>query len=197
MSAKLKAKKSASRTSKGGKSQRKSVKASNQQLEKLISRSANDPFAIARAQSASFGAVAYVLSSSAEYKDMTLERIKRIISPAIRNHQLLVGHETSGALPVPVAAVLWAKVTDELDRVLMQNCNALEYLSPKAWESGNKVWVMVSAGRQRAVERLLQILIERYVGQSIRMRVRSRNGYIAVTLRDPDDKNTEKRKLDS
>ena len=87
----------------------------------------------------------------------------------------------AGGVLVPVAAVLWARVSDEIDRALSSRLDQPVRLKPHQWASGEHVWLVAVAGDRRAVPRLIDRLAKAELkGQRIKMRVRGPDNTVVV-----------------
>jgi hemolysin-activating ACP:hemolysin acyltransferase len=109
---------------------------------------------------ASFGEIVGLLMRSPQFKDMPLSSLEVLVLPAIANGQFMIAEaqaKKSGFI-APVAAVLWASVSEEVDRRLSASGDAPVKLGPKDWKSGDIPWLIIAAGDQRLIKALLQRL---------------------------------------
>ena len=86
-----------------------------------------------------------------------------------------------GGVLVPVAVALWARVSANIHKVLLENLDKQPRLQPADWTSGNNLWLMAVAGDQRAVPKFLEQLVEKdFKGRQVWMRMRARDGKVVV-----------------
>jgi hemolysin-activating ACP:hemolysin acyltransferase len=86
-----------------------------------------------------------------------------------------------GGVSVPVAVVLWARVSSEIDRGLSESLDKQVRLQPNQWASGNNVWLMAAGGDRRAVPHFLkQLADDVFKGQHVKMRLRGPDGKVIV-----------------
>ncbi len=109
--------------------------------------------AISKLVSASVGDIAVVFSNSAAHKHYTLADIEWMILPAVVSGQAYIAelqHKDIGAR-APVAVVLWASVSADVDQRLSANPNQKIRLRPDEWKSGDNLWIVDVAGEPRAI----------------------------------------------
>jgi hemolysin-activating ACP:hemolysin acyltransferase len=110
--------------------------------------------------SASIGDIALVFSRSPAHKHYTYADLEWMILPAVFSEQYYVAefqHKDIGAR-APVAAVLWASVSDETDRRLAADPGQKIRLRPDEWKSGEHLWIVDVAGDPRVIVHTLQTL---------------------------------------
>jgi len=110
--------------------------------------------------SASIGDIAVVFSRSHAHKHYTLSDMEWMILPAVVTGQVYVAeaqHKESGAR-VPIAVVLWARVSDETDQRLSANPGPRIRLRPEEWASGDNIWIVDVAGDPPVIAGALQQL---------------------------------------
>ena len=109
--------------------------------------------AVSKLVSASIGDIAVVFSRSPRHKHYSLADIEWLIVPAVVTGQAYIAelqHKEHGGR-APVAAVLWASVSDEVDQRLSANAGAKIRLKPEEWKSGEHLWIVDVAGDPRAI----------------------------------------------
>ncbi|MEQ1718868.1 MAG: toxin-activating lysine-acyltransferase [Hyphomicrobium sp.] len=117
--------------------------------------------AVSKLISASIGDVCVVFSRSAAHKHYTFADMEWMVLPAVVTGQAYVAeaqHTESGAR-APVAAVLWARVSDETDQRLTATLGQKIRLRPDEWASGDNFWIIDVAGDPRAVVAALKTLL--------------------------------------
>jgi len=111
---------------------------------------------------ASFGEIVGLLMRSPQLKKLPLSSLEEMVVPAIVTEQFMIAEarsKESGFL-TPIAAVLWARVSEEIDQRLSENTGAPVMLDPKDWESGDIPWLIVALGDQRLIKTLMQRIQE-------------------------------------
>jgi len=111
---------------------------------------------------ASFGEIVGLLMRSPRLKKLALSSLEEMVVPAIVTEQFMIAEarsKESGFL-TPIAAVLWARVSEEIDRRFSDNTGAPVKLDPKDWQSGDIPWLIVAAGDQRLIKTLLRRIQE-------------------------------------
>ena len=115
---------------------------------------------VSKLVSASIGDIAVVFSRSPGHKHYTYADLEWMILPAVLSGQYYVAefqHTETGAR-TPVAAVLWASVSDETDRRLAATPGQKIRLRPDEWASGQHLWIVDLAGEPQVIAHALQML---------------------------------------
>lgn len=144
-----------------------------------------DPDAAAKSRQimATFGEIVSVMMRSPQFNKLPLGEVDALVSPAVLTNQFLVAKarsEKSGLLS-PVAAALWASVSDEVDHRLSSDLSGPLRLQSKDWRSGDIPWLIVLAGDKRAIIPLLkQVRETKLGGRNIKMRAKGKEGVPVV-----------------
>lgn len=78
---------------------------------------------------------------------------------------------------VPVAVVLWASVSAEIDARLSGSLDKPVELRTTEWASGDNIWLMAIAGDPRAIPTFLgQLETREFKGKTVKLRARSADG---------------------
>jgi cytolysin-activating lysine-acyltransferase len=113
------------------------------------------------------------------YKELWLSDLEWLVVPALLSGQVSVAtaqSRTNGAT-MTVGAVLWARVSAEVDRRLAAHPGETMRLAPKEWTSGEIVWVVASAGDGRVLGEMLKRLAKQeWAGKEARIVVRAKDG---------------------
>ncbi len=111
---------------------------------------------------ASFGEIVGLLMRTPKLEKMPLSYLEQMVVPAITTGQFMIAEAQAkkSGFVTPVAAVLWASVSEEIDRRLSDKTAEAVKLDPKDWKSGDIPWVIVAAGDQRVIKVLLQRIQE-------------------------------------
>lgn len=132
--------------------------------------------------SVAFADIVTVLMRSPQHKHFSLADLEWLVVPPLRMGQCRVAKTLpqQGAPGIPIAAVLWASVSHEVDERLSGNVNAPMRLRPDEWKSGDVLWLVEAVGDPRIVPSLLKQLMDTALkGQTVKVR-RLENGRPAV-----------------
>ncbi len=107
---------------------------------------------------AAFGEIVGLLMRTTQFKNEPLSRLEEIVVPAIVTGQFTIAEAQSKAngFVTPVAAVIWASVSEEIDRQLSENNGEPVKLASKDWKSGDNPWLILAAGDNRLIKAMLQ-----------------------------------------
>lgn len=126
-----------------------------------------------KAISTAFGDIVSVLMRTEPFKGLALQDLEWLVMPALRTGQFAMAHgdprgpeATEGGkdgegkakpLNVPIAVVLWAYVSDDVDARLRAAppSNGLLPLAPGEWRSGKSPWIIAAAGVPQALKAIL------------------------------------------
>lgn len=136
----------------------------------------------------SLGEIVSLLMRSPQFRNMTLTDLRNFVVPAVTSEQFMIAEtrSKSSGLFTPVAAVLWASVSKEVDRRLSENLDQLVRLAPKEWKSGDIPWLIIATGNQRLIEALLQRLQKTVLkGRPLKSRVAGKDGKALATAMAP------------
>ncbi|MDX2265716.1 MAG: toxin-activating lysine-acyltransferase [Hyphomicrobiales bacterium] len=140
----------------------------------------------AKFKAAAFGEIVSVLMRSKNHRALTLAEIETFVVPPVLSKQYLVARARPQNDPsdagMPVGVVLWAKVSDELDRRLSAAAGAVA-LNPADWTSGEHLWVIdvvaAPAVAQAMIEELKRSV---FAGRRAKIRVRREGGIAVETI---------------
>jgi len=134
------------------------------------------------------GELTNLLLHAENYKDYRLADLEWLILPAIGLNQFRIARAQSNQskLSIPVAAVVWAKVSTEVDQKLSAIHSGPMRLSAQEWSSGDILWIILNAGDPRGVSTIINTLRKTdFKGNPVKIRVRDASGnFIAKTI-DP------------
>ena len=107
---------------------------------------------------ASFGEIVGLLMRTPQFKSMPLSNLEEVVVPAITTGQFMIaeGQVKKSGFITPLAVVLWASVSEELDERLSDNEGEPVKLAPKDWKSGDIPWLIIAAGDKRLIKALIQ-----------------------------------------
>ncbi len=111
---------------------------------------------------ASFGEIVGLLMRTPKLEKLPLSTLEEMVVPALATGQFMIAETQAkdSGFVTPVATVLWASVSEEIDRRLSDNTGEPVKLGPKDWKSGDIPWAIVAAGDQRVIKTLVQRIQE-------------------------------------
>lgn len=109
---------------------------------------------------ANFGNIVTVLMQSPSYKDRKLSELRDLVVPALVNNQFRIAeaHKKGSGYAIPVGVILWARVSEDVDKRLSETDNKDIKLTAKDWVSGDILWIMDAVGERRFIAPLLRDL---------------------------------------
>lgn len=138
--------------------------------------------------SAGLGEIASVLMRSKTHAQMPLAQLHTLM-PAVLTGQYVTAEAKSrdNGLTQPVAVVVWASVSDEVDHRLAADPQQPLGLSAAEWTGGSNVWVVEAVGDARAISMLVKRLHEtHWKDRSVKARARDESGRASIkTLTAP------------
>lgn len=144
----------------------------------------------AKQMAASFGEFVTLLMRSQSEKHHTLGDLEWLIVPALMHRQFALAEAQSketGAVS-PVAGVLWAYVSEEVDKRL-SDASAPTRLKPNEWKSGDIPWIILATGDRRVLAGLIQQLTKSvFKDRDPKMRIRGKDGKVSVGHLEVKDK---------
>jgi hemolysin-activating ACP:hemolysin acyltransferase len=159
-----------------------------EQKTELAPEEAKKRAAMAKQIAASFGQIVTLLMRSPADKAITLQDLEWMVVPAIMTGQFAVADAQSKetGMVMPVAAVLWANVSADLDQQLTSNPEHAPRLTAQDWRSGDQPWVVMAIGEPRIVSGMLQQLMQSaFAGKVAKMRGRGEDGKITIVRLEP------------
>lgn len=137
-----------------------------------------------------FGEIISVLLRAPSHRHLFLADLEWLVLPAIATGQFALAqarHKESG-LAAPVAAILWANVSAEVDARLTANASKGIRLKPDEWAAGPHPWLVEGVGEPQAVKALIdQVLLGPLKGRSLTMLTRDVAGKLELRrLKAPD-----------
>jgi hemolysin-activating ACP:hemolysin acyltransferase len=126
-----------------------------------------------------------VLMRSQHFRQYTLGDLEWLVIPPVLAGQYRIGEvktKKEGAT-LPVAVLLWAKVSPEVDERLTQSDTPTIRLKPEEWTSGDILWLTHAAGEPRFVRHLLKQISETaFKGLDVKTRARGEDGKVTVQM---------------
>jgi hemolysin-activating ACP:hemolysin acyltransferase len=108
---------------------------------------------------ANFGGAVSLFMRSPAHRHYTLADLEWCLIPALALNQFMVAEaKLPNGQAVPVALVLWARVSDEIDARLSSAPRYPLRLHPNEWQSGDVFWIIGAAGEPKAVQQCIDML---------------------------------------
>jgi cytolysin-activating lysine-acyltransferase len=116
--------------------------------------------ALSKLVAASIGDMVVVLSRSPAHKHYSLADIEWMVMPPVAAGQFYVVEATDKerGFRVPIAAVTWAFVSQDIDARLREGAGQRVRLRPDEWKSGEIGWLIDAVGEGKGLEAALQWL---------------------------------------
>ncbi len=106
---------------------------------------------------ANFGGAISLLMRSPAHRHYTLTDLEWCLVPALALNQFMVAEaKLPDGQAVPVALVLWARVSVEVNARLLAAPRYPIRLHPNEWQSGDVIWIVDAVGEQKAVQQCIE-----------------------------------------
>ena len=145
-------------------------------------------FAASQRLSMAFGEIVAILMHSQSHKHLSLADLEWAVAPAVVTGQFSLAEAQSktNGMVAPVAVVMWALVSDDLDQRLSAAHDRPARMSLQEWRSGPHLWVMEAVGEPRVVGSMLERLVNNeWKGQVAKIRSRNAEGQPVVATLQP------------
>jgi len=108
---------------------------------------------------ANFGGAVSLFLRSPAHRHYTLADLEWCLIPALALNQFMVAEaKLPNGQAVPVALVLWARVSAEIDARLSAEPRYPIRLHPNEWQSGDMFWIVDAVGERNAVQQCIEAL---------------------------------------
>ncbi len=138
-----------------------------------------------------FGGIVAVMMQVPGYSQYALSDLKWLVIPALVTGQFSLAQARSkenGEIK-PVAVVLWASVSDDVDRRLTADSEVAVRLQPGEWRSGPNLWIVEGIGERSIVAGQIRRLREKeWLGHAVKIKVRGQDGTPVIKLLSPATK---------
>lgn len=138
---------------------------------------------LAKQAAAAFGELVTLLMHAPSEKGRPLSDLEWMLMPAVATGQYVIADAQSkqtGAV-MPVAGVIWALVSPEIDKQLSQNLEQAPVLKRQDWRSGDIPWVIMALGDQKVLGGLIQNLANTvFKDKPAKIRARGKDGKVIV-----------------
>jgi len=130
-----------------------------------------------------FAQAVSILMRAPQTRDMKLADLEWLILPALRNQQIAIAEAKLKDNPsnVPVAMLLWAMVSPDVERRMIADKNAIPRMEPGDWKSGDIPWIVAALGPADILKNVVAQLVSGPLGgRRVRGRVADATGTIRV-----------------
>jgi cytolysin-activating lysine-acyltransferase len=142
--------------------------------------------AMARQSSAVVGDLVFLLMRDPRFKNFAIADLEWLVLPAVITGQYAMAHgERGDGVSVPIAAVLWASVSEEVDARLEENLHRPFRLTPTEWTGGEICWLAQTIGPPQMVNGLIEKLRPEhpaFKGRQVKMRVHADDRRMMVKI---------------
>lgn len=138
-----------------------------------------------RAIATSLGAIVSILMRSSEHRAMPLGNLEWLVGPPLATEQFAIveARDAKTGAVAPVAVVMWAMVSSEVDERLSNVADEHPRLEPKDWRSGPIPWIIIASGEKHALSSLMDRLVKsRFKDTPPKIRLRDGKGRSKVGL---------------
>jgi hemolysin-activating ACP:hemolysin acyltransferase len=120
---------------------------------------------------ANFGGAVSLFMRSPAHRHYTLADLEWCLLPALALNQFMVAEaKLPNGQAVPVALVLWARVSAEIDARLSAAPRYPIRLHPNEWQSGEVIWIVDAVGDPTAMQNCIETLTKTaFQGKQVRM----------------------------
>jgi cytolysin-activating lysine-acyltransferase len=132
---------------------------------------------------AAFGEIVSLYMRTPALGALPISELEWLVAPAVATGQYTLAEAQSKAngLIQPMGVVMWARVSDEIDRRLASQPDQPIRIKANEWTSGENIWVVDALGEARVVEALLKRMTESvWAGKTVKMRAKGKDGRMAV-----------------
>lgn len=116
-------------------------------------------------------------------RDLKIADIEWLLIPALKYQQIAIAEAKlkNGSGNVPIAVLLWADVSAEVERRLIADKSAISRIEPADWKSGNIPWIIAALGPADVLKNMVtQLVAGPLGGRRVRGRVVGANGTVSV-----------------
>ena len=126
-----------------------------------------------------FGNMVTVMMQSPHHGRIALSELRdRLVPPLLNNqYRLAEAHKKGSGSTIPVGLILWARVSDEVHKRMLEGLDKPFELKANEWQGGENYWIIDAIGQERFLSPLLSDLRKKeFKGKSVQYRARSDNG---------------------
>ena len=132
-----------------------------------------------RLLAANFGNLVTVLMQSPHHAHISLSELrKRIVPPLIKNQfRVAEARKDGSGTTIPVGLILWARVSDDVHKRLLEQPDSQILLEETEWDNGDHYWLVDAVGPNRFVSVLLTGLkASVFAGKTVHYRQKTDDG---------------------
>lgn len=163
------------------------VSPASSSLSELSPEQMRERAAASKKIEAAFGEIVAVLMRSENFRQHTLADLEWLVLPAVLTGQFTLAEAQSRqiGLTSPVALILWAQVSPEIDQRLSENLDQPLRLQLQDWKSGDIPWVTAVAGDAKIVEAMFKTMLnQQWKDRRAKLRVRNAEGKTVIAMID-------------
>ncbi len=134
---------------------------------------------------ATFGEIVSLVMRTKVWRERPIRDLEELILPPLLSGQFSIAEAQSKAngLVSPVAVVLWARVSADVDQRLASQLDQPLRLAPAEWTSGDILWVVEAIGEPKVLREMLKRLAAKdWAGKAVKMRAKGKDGLAAVAV---------------
>lgn len=134
---------------------------------------------------ANFGGAISLFMRSPAHRHYTLADLEWALIPPLALNQFMIAEaKLADGQAIPVALVLWARVSAEVDARLSAALHYPIRLHPNEWQSGDIIWIVDAVGDAKAVQQGIEALTKTaFQGKQFKALQIVKEGKIASTFR--------------
>lgn len=124
-----------------------------------------------------------VIMRARKLKDIRVSDLEWLLLPPLLAGQCRVSYSqrAEGGSIFPSALVLWARVSDAVDKGLSENLTGPPKLTSADWTSGDKFWLIMTAGETQGISAVVKNLQETvFKDRPVKMRSQKPDGTLIV-----------------
>jgi hemolysin-activating ACP:hemolysin acyltransferase len=144
--------------------------------------------AAARRSTAAFGQIMALMMRSPQHQRVTVGDLRGLVAPIVMSGQYALAGKRfqQGGFARPVAAVLWARVSDAVDQRLTAAAAGPLTLDRSEISSGNSIWIIDVLGDGQMIQGMIKRLAEtQWKGQQIKLRTVDQDKTVSVRTIGP------------
>ncbi len=129
------------------------------------------------------GELVGLMLRSQRHRERRIADLRWLAMPAIRlgQYAMVTAQSKSHGYTAPVAAVLWARVSETIDKRLSESLAEPIRLGPREWRSGEILWLVDAIGDDAAIAALVKRLRSKeWMGKAVKARVTDAKGEVKV-----------------
>ena len=138
----------------------------------------------ARQINSGFGQIVTLMMHSPRFRHRFVAELEWLVAPAVATNQFMIAEVKNKELdiPVPIAAVLWATISEAVDARIVASGTG-PTLKPEEWPSGKIPWLIDTVGDRAAAASLVKKLAEeRFASVGIKCVERQSDGKALVRV---------------